>query len=113
MQSTTHPLMSWGHEADRRASKGTLKASVCLHVCVSASVCVCVEVCVCVWGGVLVWRRVGVVYGRCVRCCVCVCVCVGCVVVCLCPGVILLLLERLRKLRWEQMWRLTAERELM
>lgn len=29
------------------------------------------------------------------------------------PGVILLLLDRLRKLRWEQMWRLTAERELM
>uniref|UniRef100_A0A8C8G3S1 LARGE xylosyl- and glucuronyltransferase 1 n=1 Tax=Oncorhynchus tshawytscha TaxID=74940 RepID=A0A8C8G3S1_ONCTS len=28
-------------------------------------------------------------------------------------GVILLLLDRLRKLRWEQMWRLTAERELM
>ncbi|XP_035530653.1 LARGE xylosyl- and glucuronyltransferase 1-like [Morone saxatilis] len=29
------------------------------------------------------------------------------------PRVILLLLDRLRKLRWEQMWRLTAERELM
>lgn len=29
------------------------------------------------------------------------------------PGVILLLLDRLRKLKWEQMWRLTAERELM
>lgn len=28
-------------------------------------------------------------------------------------GVILLYLERLRKLGWEQMWRLTAERELM
>ncbi|XP_016120635.1 glycosyltransferase-like protein LARGE1, partial [Sinocyclocheilus grahami] len=28
-------------------------------------------------------------------------------------GVILLLLDRLRKLKWEQMWRLTAERELM
>ncbi|KAH0620760.1 hypothetical protein JD844_021502 [Phrynosoma platyrhinos] len=28
-------------------------------------------------------------------------------------GVILLLLERLRRLGWEQMWRLTAERELM
>uniref|UniRef100_A0A3B5MHC0 LARGE xylosyl- and glucuronyltransferase 1 n=1 Tax=Xiphophorus couchianus TaxID=32473 RepID=A0A3B5MHC0_9TELE len=28
-------------------------------------------------------------------------------------GVILLLLDRLRKVRWEQMWRLTAERELM
>ncbi|CAL8364554.1 xylosyl- and glucuronyltransferase LARGE2s isoform X2 [Gadus morhua] len=28
-------------------------------------------------------------------------------------GVILLYLERLRRLRWEQMWRLTAERELM
>ncbi|KAG5846163.1 hypothetical protein ANANG_G00146900 [Anguilla anguilla] len=28
-------------------------------------------------------------------------------------GVILLLLDRLRKLRWEQTWRLTAERELM
>ncbi|XP_060759617.1 xylosyl- and glucuronyltransferase LARGE1-like isoform X4 [Neoarius graeffei] len=28
-------------------------------------------------------------------------------------GVILLLLDHLRKLRWEQMWRLTAERELM
>ncbi|KAM8910193.1 xylosyl- and glucuronyltransferase LARGE1 isoform 4-T4 [Spinachia spinachia] len=28
-------------------------------------------------------------------------------------GVILLLLDRLRKLRWEQMWKLTAERELM
>lgn len=29
------------------------------------------------------------------------------------PGVILLLLDRLRRLGWEQMWRLTAERELM
>lgn len=29
------------------------------------------------------------------------------------PGVILLLLDRLRRLSWEQMWRLTAERELM
>ncbi|TRY67951.1 hypothetical protein DNTS_006114 [Danionella cerebrum] len=28
-------------------------------------------------------------------------------------GVILLLLDHLRKLKWEQMWRLTAERELM
>ncbi|KAJ0001765.1 hypothetical protein NQD34_001561 [Periophthalmus magnuspinnatus] len=28
-------------------------------------------------------------------------------------GVILLYLERLRRMRWEQMWRLTAERELM
>lgn len=28
-------------------------------------------------------------------------------------GVILLLLDRLRRLGWEQMWRLTAERELM
>ncbi|KAG7251743.1 hypothetical protein CRUP_031240, partial [Coryphaenoides rupestris] len=28
-------------------------------------------------------------------------------------GVILLYLERLRRIRWEQMWRLTAERELM
>lgn len=28
-------------------------------------------------------------------------------------GVILLYLERLRKIGWEQMWRLTAERELM
>lgn len=28
-------------------------------------------------------------------------------------GVILLLLERLRQMGWEQMWRLTAERELM
>lgn len=28
-------------------------------------------------------------------------------------GVILLLLERLRRIGWEQMWRLTAERELM
>eukprot|EP00061_Rhincodon_typus_P008318 g30831.t1 len=32
----------------------------------------------------------------------------------LCPsGVILLLLDKLRKMKWEQMWRLTAERELM
>jgi hypothetical protein len=30
-----------------------------------------------------------------------------------CPGVILLLLDKLRKMKWEQMWRLTAERELM
>lgn len=29
------------------------------------------------------------------------------------PGVILLLLDKLRKMKWEQMWRLTAERELM
>lgn len=29
------------------------------------------------------------------------------------PGVILLYLERLRRIGWEQMWRLTAERELM
>lgn len=29
------------------------------------------------------------------------------------PGVILLMLDRLRHLGWEQMWRLTAERELM
>uniref|UniRef100_UPI00398F4088 xylosyl- and glucuronyltransferase LARGE1 isoform X3 n=1 Tax=Pristiophorus japonicus TaxID=55135 RepID=UPI00398F4088 len=28
-------------------------------------------------------------------------------------GVILLLLDKLRKMKWEQMWRLTAERELM
>lgn len=28
-------------------------------------------------------------------------------------GVILLYLERLRRIGWEQMWRLTAERELM
>lgn len=28
-------------------------------------------------------------------------------------GVILLHLERLRRLGWEQLWRLTAERELM
>lgn len=28
-------------------------------------------------------------------------------------GVILLYLERLRRISWEQMWRLTAERELM
>lgn len=32
---------------------------------------------------------------------------------CCCPGVILLLLDKLRKMKWEQMWRLTAERELM
>lgn len=32
--------------------------------------------------------------------------------VCL-TGVILLYLERLRRIGWEQMWRLTAERELM
>lgn len=32
--------------------------------------------------------------------------------VCL-AGVILLYLERLRRIGWEQMWRLTAERELM
>lgn len=30
-----------------------------------------------------------------------------------CLGVILLLLDKLRKMKWEQMWRLTAERELM
>lgn len=28
-------------------------------------------------------------------------------------GVILLYLERLRRISWEQMWRLTAEKELM
>lgn len=32
---------------------------------------------------------------------------------CLVAGVILLYLERLRRIGWEQMWRLTAERELM
>ncbi|KAI1237915.1 Glycosyltransferase-like protein LARGE2, partial [Lamprotornis superbus] len=32
---------------------------------------------------------------------------------CWAQGVILLLLDRLRRLGWEQMWRLTAERELM
>lgn len=34
-------------------------------------------------------------------------------ILCCCPGVILLLLDKLRKMKWEQMWRLTAERELM
>lgn len=32
---------------------------------------------------------------------------------CFPSGVILLLLDKLRKMKWEQMWRLTAERELM
>lgn len=34
-------------------------------------------------------------------------------VLCFPSGVILLLLDKLRKMKWEQMWRLTAERELM
>lgn len=36
-----------------------------------------------------------------------------CFILYCCPGVILLLLDKLRKMKWEQMWRLTAERELM
>lgn len=39
--------------------------------------------------------------------------CCSCFILYCCPGVILLLLDKLRKMKWEQMWRLTAERELM
>lgn len=37
----------------------------------------------------------------------------SCSLHCFPSGVILLLLDKLRKMKWEQMWRLTAERELM